>query len=79
VFVGGSIHVIGTALLAGGFLLLVWGANLLLGPTPGDFDFDFGAAAAFSFGQLLGGAGLVLCTIALVTTAVHRRTSRPTR
>lgn len=76
-FVGGSIHVIGTALLAGGFLLLVWGANLLLDPTPGDFD--FGAAAAFFFGQLLGGEGLVLCTIALVATAARRRTSRPTR
>jgi len=72
-----TVHVLSTALLAGGFVLLVLGSHALLDPTPGDFD--FGAAAAFFFGQVLGAAGLVLGAIALVTSAVRRRSSRAAR
>lgn len=66
-----TLHVVTTALLAGGFVLLVLGAHWLLDPTPGDFD--FGAAGAFFFGQLLGAAGLVLGAVALVGHVVRRR------
>jgi hypothetical protein len=68
-----TLHVVTTALLAGGFVLLVLGSHWLLDPTPGDFD--FGAAGAFFFGQLLGVAGLVLGAIALVGGVARRRRS----
>ena len=69
-----TVHIVSTALLAGGFVLLVVGSHRLLEPTPGDFD--FGAAGAFFFGQVLGAAGLVLGAIALVASVVRRRRSR---
>ncbi len=66
-----TLHVVSTALLAGGFVLLVLGSHGLLEPTPGDFD--FGAAGAFVSGQLLGAAGVVLGAVALVGHVVRRR------
>lgn len=66
-----TLHVVSTALLAGGFVLLVVGSHQLLEPTPGDFD--FGAAGAFVLGQLLGAAGLVLGAVALIGNVAQRR------